>query len=76
MDAGGLTGVVTAVGGALAAVIGAVALLLKVSAPNSRAVRSLRSLWEWLEARDGTEAVPARLSAAIVAILERADEDD
>lgn len=78
MDGSTIAAIVTAFGGAVAAIIGATALLLRAATPTSRTKNALRGLWYWIEAHEPpiVAKIPPRLLRDVQKALaedERAD---
>lgn len=68
-----VAGVITAVTGGVAAILGAWALLRKAGHSNVR--EALLSLWDWCEYADLTDQMPERVARMCRKALERDDQD-
>lgn len=74
-----ITGIITTAAAAVATIIGAVALLKRASAGESRAHQILRRGWDWLEQADLLDRLPPRLRADWAKAIdshEPTDDDD
>lgn len=69
-------GLVTAILGAIPAIIGAYALLRKAMAPQAKARAALSSLWDWLEYTGYQKEVPNRIRRVTLEVLESDEDDD
>lgn len=74
LDPGVITPLVTAIFAGIAAIITAVALLKRATAPNSKERRALEAIWMWLEAHDLVGQVPDRTKRQVLKIIDT-DED-
>lgn len=75
---GDAPGLVTAICGGVGVVLGAWALVVKARTSDSRPLRLLQRLWDWLEGKGLDQQVPRSLREAIVTVLapgDRAGED-
>lgn len=66
---GDAPGLVTAICGGVGVVLGAWALVVKARTSDSRPLRLLQRLWDWLEGKGYDAQVPAGLRTAVVAVL-------
>lgn len=76
MDGVLIVSMVTAAIGAIPATIGALALLRRAMAPQSKIAAALRSLWDFNEFKGWTAEVPARIRRMVLDALEFPSDDN